>query len=83
MFVQILSKDLVIIKLYARVVQKRYFNCIAINMEDYIKFATVGVCNDTNPRQAIMFELKKNTKTFLSPRIPQPLLVEFACDNPN
>lgn len=64
MFVQILSKEWAIIKLYARVVQKRYFNCIPIIIEDYIKFATDGMCNNTNPYEAIVFELKKNTKTF-------------------
>lgn len=77
---------LVIIKLYARAVQKRYFKCIPINIEDHIKFATVGMCNSTNPYEAIMFEFKKkkNQTTFYQPRISEPLLVaEFACDNPN
>lgn len=84
MFVQMLLKESVIIKLYARAVQKRYFNCIPIIIEDYIKFATVGMCNNTNPYEAIVFELKEKYQNFLLPRIPEPLLVaEFACDNPN
>lgn len=34
------------------------FNCIPINIEDYILFATVWICKSTNPYEAIMFELK-------------------------
>lgn len=53
---------LVIIKLYARAVQKRYFKCIPINIGDHIKFVMVGMCNSTNPYEAIMFEFKKPNK---------------------
>lgn len=42
MFVQILSIELVIIELYARAVQMRYFNCIPINIEDYINLLLFG-----------------------------------------